>query len=274
LWARTGRCEAPNCGAEIPLVRSFWLSRKASRKYALRYLVVRLPDRPPYIELQVFKPAADTQVPSATVTGAKATCPACKTVLAPLRVRAQLVSQRGGAETIFDETGRRVGGATLLAIVSLKAGKEGRHYRVAKQNDYLPVWRAQQRLKGIENERQQGDSTELFPIPNEPINPIRPSPNARGLSAVTRYGMETFNDLFSARQKLSLATLTMHLRKRLETSNSYLPALLEGRLVDFLVSVARWKAGAECPVQALARQALPKRGDCDPAVGDRGTRRR
>src|SRR5204862_1924251 len=36
LWARTVRCEAPNCGAEIPLVRSFWLSKKANRRRALR----------------------------------------------------------------------------------------------------------------------------------------------------------------------------------------------------------------------------------------------
>ena len=28
LWARTVRCEAPNCGAEIPLMRSMWLCRK------------------------------------------------------------------------------------------------------------------------------------------------------------------------------------------------------------------------------------------------------
>jgi adenine-specific DNA methylase len=41
LWARTVRCEAPNCGAEIPLVRSFWLCKKASRRRALRYWVSR-----------------------------------------------------------------------------------------------------------------------------------------------------------------------------------------------------------------------------------------
>ena len=28
LWARTVRCEQPACGCEIPLVRSFWLSKK------------------------------------------------------------------------------------------------------------------------------------------------------------------------------------------------------------------------------------------------------
>jgi putative DNA methylase len=35
LWARTVRCESPRCGAEIPLVRSFWLCKKhcpASRR--------------------------------------------------------------------------------------------------------------------------------------------------------------------------------------------------------------------------------------------------
>ena len=41
LWARTVRCESPNCGAEIPLMRSMWLCRKPKRKWALRPKVVR-----------------------------------------------------------------------------------------------------------------------------------------------------------------------------------------------------------------------------------------
>ena len=36
LWARTVRCESPNCGAEIPLMRSMWLCKKPKRKWALR----------------------------------------------------------------------------------------------------------------------------------------------------------------------------------------------------------------------------------------------
>ncbi|HSV30530.1 MAG TPA: DUF1156 domain-containing protein [Atribacteraceae bacterium] len=39
LWARTVRCESPNCGAEIPLMRSFWLCKKPNRKRALRYKI-------------------------------------------------------------------------------------------------------------------------------------------------------------------------------------------------------------------------------------------
>ena len=41
LWTRTVRCEAPNCGAEIPLMRSFWLCKKPRRKWALRHRVER-----------------------------------------------------------------------------------------------------------------------------------------------------------------------------------------------------------------------------------------
>ena len=40
LWARTVRCESPNCGAEIPLMRSFWLCKKANCRRALRYRIV------------------------------------------------------------------------------------------------------------------------------------------------------------------------------------------------------------------------------------------
>ena len=36
LWSRTVRCESPNCGAEIPLMRTMWLCNKPNRKFALR----------------------------------------------------------------------------------------------------------------------------------------------------------------------------------------------------------------------------------------------
>ena len=36
LWSRTVRCESPNCGAEIPLIRTMWLCNKPNRKFALR----------------------------------------------------------------------------------------------------------------------------------------------------------------------------------------------------------------------------------------------
>ncbi len=92
LWARTVRCEAPNCGAEIPLMRSFWLCKKPNRRWALRLRVDRTGSETPSVEFEVFQPTTDDQVRKGTVTRAKATCVCCNTVLPPDRVRAQLTS--------------------------------------------------------------------------------------------------------------------------------------------------------------------------------------
>src|SRR5437867_2468909 len=73
LWARTVRCESPNCGAELPLARSFWLCKQASRKRALKHRVERQAGEPPRVEFEVFEPRAEKDVPGGTVTRAKAT---------------------------------------------------------------------------------------------------------------------------------------------------------------------------------------------------------
>ena len=77
LWARTVRCESPNCGAEIPLMRSFWLCKKPGRKRALKLKVVRPESEPPRVEFEIFEPKADKEVPEGTISRAKATCPCC-----------------------------------------------------------------------------------------------------------------------------------------------------------------------------------------------------
>ena len=146
LWARTVRCEAPNCDAEIPLMRSFWLCKKAKRKRALRHRVERCEGEPPSVEFEVFEPQADREVRGGTVTRAKATCLCCGAVLPPERVRAQLAAERGGADVIFDADGRRTGGARMTAVVTLKPGQVGRHYRLPNDADYSAVRKAQERV--------------------------------------------------------------------------------------------------------------------------------
>ncbi len=135
LWARTVRCESPNCGAEIPLVRSFWLCKKTSRRRALKYRVERPRSGSPWVAFEVFEPKIEKEVPSGTVTRAKAKCPCCGVVLTPDRVRAQLAVQRGGAQVIFDPKGLRIGGARLLAVATLKPGMQGRQRLL--QNPYF-----------------------------------------------------------------------------------------------------------------------------------------
>ena len=203
LWARTVRCEAPNCGAEIPLMRSFWLCKKAKRKRALRHRVERCEGEPPSVEFAVVEPQADREVRGGTVARARATCLCCGAVLPPERVRAQLAAQRGGADVVFDAEGRRTGGARMTAVVTLRPGEKGRHYRRPTDADYAAVRVAQERVARMLDEWERGGRQGLCPVPDEPLPPI----GTLGFR-VQRYGMMQWGDLFTARQKVAFIILS------------------------------------------------------------------
>ncbi len=260
LWARTVRCESPNCGAEIPLVRSFWLCKKANRKRALRYTVVRHKGAPPEIQFEVFEPKSEKEVPAGTVTRAKAACPACNIVLPPERVRAQLAAQCGGADTVFDERGRRTGGARLLAVVTLKPGEQGRHYRLPTEADYQAVWKAQRRLKKILDEWERGGRKGLCPAPDEPT-PAGGGSGAGRAFSVQKYGMLQWGDLFTARQKVALHILAGLSRSAGKSSKVLgdLLALMLNHTTERSSSLCRWSPEPymETILGVFGRQALP-----------------
>ena len=206
LWARTVRCEAPNCGAEIPLMRSFWLCKKAKRKRALRHRVERCERELPSVEFEVFEPKTDKEVNGGTVTRARATCLCCGAVLPPERVRAQLAAQRGGADVVFDAGGRRTGGARMTAVVTIKSGQTGRHYRRPTDTDYAAVRRSQARLADMLGEWEWGGKQGLCPVPDEPT-PAGGGSGAGRAFSVQRYGMFQWGDLFTARQKVALSII-------------------------------------------------------------------
>jgi len=241
LWARTVRCEAPNCGAEIPLMRSLWLCKKARRKRALRPRVVRAEDGPPRVEFEIFEPAADKEVRAGTVARAKAACVCCGSVLPPERVRAQLAAQRGGADVIFDEQGKRQGGAFLLAVVTLKATEKGRHYRLPTERDYKAVRRAQERVAGLLAEWERGGFQGYSPVPDEPLPPI----GTLGFR-VQRYGMMQWGDLFTARQKVAMRTLAKVARD-IDRADLNARVLALGKLADLSNALCDWMPGQECP---------------------------
>ena len=195
LWARTVRCEAPHCGAEIPLMRSFWLCKKPHRKRALRHRVQRSASAHPHVEFEIFEPKGERDVPGGTVTRARATCLCCGSVLPPDRVRTQLAAERGGADVVFDAEGNRIGGARLTAVVMLQPGEKGRHYRLPTDADYAAVRRAQKRLAEILERWERGGKEGLCPVPDEPL------PLMSGTFNVPLYGINTWGDLFTARQE-------------------------------------------------------------------------
>ncbi|MGI6387871.1 MAG: DUF1156 domain-containing protein [Desulfomonilia bacterium] len=252
LWARTVKCESPNCGAEIPLMRSFWLCKKASRKRALKMKVVRPAGDPPHVELEIFEPKTDRDVRGGTVTRAKATCPCCNMVLPPERVRAQLAEQRGGADVVFDPNGKRIGGARMLAVVTLTPGIQGRNYRLPTERDYEAVWKAKKRLAAILDEWERGGKKGLCPVPDEPLPPI----GTLGFR-VQRYGMLQWGDLFTARQKMALVNLGELVASFEYTDLRSLLALAVGRSADQLSSLVRWLQTIEAVASTFGRQALP-----------------
>src|SRR5262249_15340323 len=137
LWARTVRCEQPDCGAEIPIFKSPWLSKRGAKK--AKYFketpdgscVALLIDSPPGgpIHFRIargdgsetarpgFAPLRATKAPG---NNSNVLCPCCQKVLKGDRVMAQLATQRGGADTSVGKTGGRTGGAFLLAVVTIR----------------------------------------------------------------------------------------------------------------------------------------------------------
>ena len=97
------------------------------------------------MEFEIFEPKSDREVAGGTVARAKATCLCCGAVLPPERVRTQLSAHKGGADAVFDEQGTRTGGARMTAVVTLKPGEQGRHYRLPTDADYAAVRLAQGR---------------------------------------------------------------------------------------------------------------------------------
>ena len=248
LWARTVTCESPNCGAEIPLARSFWLCKKASRLRALKYEVNRPKGRPPRIELEVFQPKSEKQVPSGTVVRGNATCPACEKVLPVDRVRVQLRQQRGGADVIFDKDGNRIGGAFLLSVVLLKDNATGRQYRVAGLRDYEAIWKGQ---KAVAKLSQIKLPNGLSAIPDESL----PPQGTLGFR-VQLYGMLQWGDLFTARQKLALCRLAEGVRGAPASAQFALGSVLS-RCADYWSSGVVWAQEGEFVAHTFGRQALP-----------------
>ena len=242
LWARTARCEAPNCGAEIPLLRSFWLCKKDRRKRALRYRVEQTEGEMPRVVFEVFEPRTEREVPSGTVKDARASCPCCRTVLPSERLQAQVAAVAGGASPIYDDHGTRTAGARMTAVVTRRPGLVGREYRSPQPED--------------ERQFALAAGRPLRDPPADKINSVRPSPNARGLSAVTRYGMRSFADLYNHRQVESLLTFARLVSDQEPGPLKELLALVVGRVANAWTSLCRWHESRENVEGAFSGQKI------------------
>jgi adenine-specific DNA methylase len=212
LWARTIISEAPDDGTgipvEVPLMRSLWLAKKASRYRALRWVrdasgvvqtetvevtyadgVTRKVRRP---LLEIFEPKSEKEVEKGTSKAGSATCPVTGFTTPVVSTRRQLKIRKGGAND-----------ARLFCVVSTRKSEQGRFYRLPHRHDLEAVNKA-----CLELEKRLNNYTgELSLIPNEPVPP-------QGRSfRLESYGINQFNQLFTNRQLLALTTLVRLVNK-------------------------------------------------------------
>jgi adenine-specific DNA methylase len=258
IWARTVLCDS--CGAEIPLVRSFWLSKKAQRLRALEYEVHKHQKRPPVIEFRIITPKPSHALQQGTTNRGKAVCPACHSVMPPERVKHLLREQRGGTDAIFDRKGNRIGGARLLATVLLRPDGEGREYRLGTDADYRAVFDASEKLAAL----QKSDCfAPLSAIPDEPL----PPQGTLGFR-VQPYGMTVWGDLFSCRQKLALLTFANQVKQVKNSAVRNLLSIVLDRVASRGSSLCLWRyhADQEKVEHVFGRQAIPMVWDFAEAV--------
>ncbi len=191
IWARTIPCQNPACGAEIPLMRQFWLARKNNKKVALY----------PYVEEKEvkFKIVGDgyEKMPDGfdpskgTVSRAIVTCPVC-------------------GYTVDDKTTRKLfqegkAGERMIAVVLHKPGTTGKRYRLATEKDLEVFREAEKYMK--EKRQKLMEEWGIDPVPDEKMNIKDPTTVAgRG------YGFTKWGDLFNSRQKLALITFAEKVR--------------------------------------------------------------
>jgi len=250
LWTRTVRCKNPSCGATVPLVRQTWLCKKPGRYVALKMIA---PKGAKQVRFEVVESATEKGLrfdPAGFSKGGNATCPCCGTVADSEYVKAEGCAKRMGQQ--------------MMAIVCTRPGRQGKVYLAADDfPQFAPDEEAIQ--KRIEALCQRTGLT----APGEAISPLRPSPNARGLSAVTRHGIRAFSELFTPRQMLCLLSFAAAVRDFIGQAASlsvdsegykavaaYLGVLVN-RQADYNSSLCNWHNTGEKLGHTFGRQALP-----------------
>ena len=244
LWARTIRCEGPGCGAEVPLVRSLWLSKKRGRSVGMR--LVPRKDRSG-VEVQIIKNPRVDEANQGTVRRGSATCPGCSYTTPVASVRTQLRARRGGAAD-----------AKLLCVVTTRPEQQGRFYRLPVKEDLEARRAADEELA----RREAAHEGPLTLVPDEHL------PVMSGVFNAPIYGHNTWGSLFTPRQAVALVTLVRLVREASERCRKECDAglaeavatclaLLQDRQVDYNSALCTWNTRGEYIGHTFGRQALP-----------------
>ncbi|HZO75806.1 MAG TPA: DUF1156 domain-containing protein [Ktedonobacteraceae bacterium] len=168
LWARTVTCPNPACGAQMPLISSFYLSKKPGKETWLEP-VVNNAISPPTVNFVVKTGAGSPPSTPKIGRGAQFKCLCCENTAKEQYIKSEGVAKRLGTQ--------------LIAIVA--EGKQGRVYispsleSETEARKAQPGWRPEQEL----------------------------ADDKRNIWCVG-YGLTTFADLFTPRQLVALNTFS------------------------------------------------------------------
>jgi putative DNA methylase len=250
IWARTIPCQNPSCGAEIPLMRQYWLAKKAKKKVAL------FPFTPPYPP-QGGNNSGDPPQGGNSIGGASNSPFEKQPDNSPLeggqggvlpKIQFKIVGT--GYEPMPEDfnpsqgtiskaiavcpvcgsmveakTTRKLfqddkAGQRMVAVVLYKPGEQGKRYRVATKQDVAVFKEAENYLEDKREKLMMEWGCD--PVPDEPIHTpdgkeYEPGNLLYKFIPVVIYGMTKWGDLFNTRQKLALMVLVEKIRETYKT---------------------------------------------------------
>lgn len=249
LWARTVTCK--NCRATIPLLKTRWLCKK-DRKRVLLTMAPNAEKTGVEFGIEHDVPVKggnaaqrrehDKRIGAGTMSRAGAACCCCQTIMTVEDIQVEAKADRW-TDTSF-------------AIVV--DGERGKEYRCITEDEAVAFAAA--------NHRECSTCAAVEPL-DEPINPARPSPNARGMSGLTRYGLDRFGKIYNARQRLTLTAFTRITSCLTSKIEAALPkdwgeavrcelALAIDRVADRNSTLCHWDSGYQKIAGTFQRYAL------------------
>ena len=241
LWSRTIPC--PTCGAEMPLLRQYWLARRDRKRVALEPMIDGYNNR---VDFKIVEGPDVTGDPTeATTTRGDTRCLLCGQVVKAATIR---------------EIGRRSGfGEIMTAVARSIPGKSGKHYRTGNPRDQQPIVTAKTLIGTLNECNQDG----LSPVPDEPIDQA-----TLGLR-IDALGFLTWGQLYNDRQLVTLLTFSKLVKVAFDEmmseglEQSYAEAISEylalaiGRLAVRNCNQCIYHATRETIENEIARGALP-----------------